>query len=400
MAKQGQTTDQGQTTNQGATNQGLEGLTAAAKLAADDAARTNTTGKTLPPVHLWNPPFCGDLDMRIASDGTWFYMGTPIGRPALVRLFSTILKREGDKHFLVTPVEKVGIRVDDAPFLAVEMQKERAGKDRLLRFRTNVDDWVTCDTDHRGRWSRDVRGDIGGGLFSDGGCGAGEGRALTDSMVRAEPARIGSAEFFDRARARLRFDVPPGLVDPNIIPESGDPGTDRMLEIIAREQPIRPAAVLIPVVEHREPTVLLTQRAGHLADHAGQIAFPGGKIDATDASPLDAALREAWEEIGLDRAFVDPIGYLDLYGTGFGFRILPTVARVRPGFTLNINHSEVDDAFEVPLAFLMNPVNHQIHSKEFRGMERTYYAMPYAERYIWGATAGILRILYERICQS
>ncbi len=219
-------------------------------------------------------------------------------------------------------------------------------------------------------------------------------------MVRAEPARIGSAEFFDRARARLRFDVPLGLVDPNIIPESGDPGTDRMLEIIAREQPIRPAAVLIPVVEHREPTVLLTQRAGHLADHAGQIAFPGGKIDATDASPLDAALREAWEEIGLDRTFVDPIGYLDLYGTGFGFRILPTVARVRPGFTLNINHSEVDDAFEVPLAFLMNPVNHQIHSKEFRGMERTYYAMPYAERYIWGATAGILRILYERICQS
>jgi len=219
-------------------------------------------------------------------------------------------------------------------------------------------------------------------------------------MVRTDPARTGSAEFFDRARARLRFDVPPGLFDPNIIPESGDPGTDRMLEIIAREQPIRPAAVLIPVVEHREPTVLLTQRAGHLADHAGQIAFPGGKIDATDASPLDAALREAWEEIGLDRAFVDPIGYLDLYGTGFGFRILPTVARVRPGFTLNINRSEVDDAFEVPLAFLMNPVNHQIHSKEFRGMERTYYAMPYAERYIWGATAGILRILYERICQS
>ena len=145
--------------------------------------------------------------------------------------------------------------------------------------------------------------------------------------------------------------------------------------------------------------MLLTQRAGHLSDHAGQIAFPGGKIDTRDASPLDAALREAWEEIGLDRALVDPIGYLDLYGTGFGFRILPTVARVRPGFTLNINHSEVDDAFEVPLAFLMNPANHQLHSKEFRGMERSYYAMPYAERYIWGATAGILRILYERICQ-
>lgn len=216
-------------------------------------------------------------------------------------------------------------------------------------------------------------------------------------MLKTEATPISSAEFFDRSRARLDFDVPPGLIDPNIIPKSGDQGTDRMLEIIAREQPVRPAAVLIPVVDHPEPTVLLTQRSAHLNDHAGQISFPGGKIDATDASPLDAALREAWEEIGLERKFVDPIGYLDLYGTAFGFRILPTLARVRPGFKLRINHSEVDDAFEVPLAFLMNPANHQVHSKEFRGMERSYYAMPFAERYIWGATAGILRVLYERI---
>jgi 8-oxo-dGTP pyrophosphatase MutT (NUDIX family) len=216
-------------------------------------------------------------------------------------------------------------------------------------------------------------------------------------MLRTDPAAISSAEFFDRARARLRFDVPAGLVDSTIIPKSGDHGTDRMLEIVAREQPVRPAAVLIPVVDHPEPTVLLTQRAAHLNEHAGQISFPGGKIDATDASPLDAALREAEEEIGLKRDFIDPVGYLDLYATGFGFRILPTVARVRPGFTLTINHSEVDDAFEVPLSFLMNPANHQIHSKEFRGMERFYYAMPFAERYIWGATAGILRVLYERI---
>ncbi len=216
-------------------------------------------------------------------------------------------------------------------------------------------------------------------------------------MLRTDPAAISSAEFFDRARARLRFDVPAGLVDSTIIPKSGDHGTDRMLEIVAREQPVRPAAVLIPVVDHPEPTVLLTQRAAHLNEHAGQISFPGGKIDATDASPLDAALREAEEEIGLQRDFIDPVGYLDLYATGFGFRILPTVARVRPGFTLTINHSEVDDAFEVPLSFLMNPANHQVHSKEFRGMERFYYAMPFAERYIWGATAGILRVLYERI---
>jgi 8-oxo-dGTP pyrophosphatase MutT (NUDIX family) len=216
-------------------------------------------------------------------------------------------------------------------------------------------------------------------------------------MIKAARAEMKAAEFYDRARARLNFDVPAALIDPNIIPESGDPGTDRMLEIIAREQPVRPAAVLIAVVDHKEPTVLLTQRAANLNEHAGQIAFPGGKIDPTDASPCAAALREASEEIGLNASFIDPIGYLDVYGTAFGFRILPTVARVRPGFKLAINHSEVDDAFEVPLSFLMNPVNHQLHSKEFRGMERSYYAMPFAERYIWGATAGILRVLYERI---
>lgn len=220
---------------------------------------------------------------------------------------------------------------------------------------------------------------------------------MNEQVRLAQPATIGAAEFFDRSRARLSFDVPAGLVDPNIIPRTGDSGNDRMLEIIAQEQPVRPAAVLIPVVDHPEPTVLLTQRSPNLSSHAGQISFPGGKIDATDASPLDAALREAEEEVGLDRKFVEPVGYLDLYGTAFGFRILPTVARVKPGFKLTINEFEVVDAFEVPLAFLMNPENHQIHNKEFRGIERSYYAMPFAERYIWGATAGILRVLYERI---
>ena len=218
-------------------------------------------------------------------------------------------------------------------------------------------------------------------------------------MLQTEPALFDSAEFFARARARLRFEVPPGLTDASVVPPSGDQGTDRMLEIIAREQPIRPAAVLIAVVDHPQPTVLLTQRAAHLHDHAGQISFPGGKIDATDASPLDAALREAEEEIGLAREFIDPIGYLDLYGTGFGFRILPTLARIRPGFTLRISEDEVDDAFEVPLAFLMDAANHQVHNKEFRGIMRSYYAMPFQQHYIWGATAGMLRVLYERICR-
>ena len=220
---------------------------------------------------------------------------------------------------------------------------------------------------------------------------------MTKPILKDKSAPVGAAEFFARSSARLSFDVPQGLYDPNIIPASGDPGTDRMLEIIAHEQPVRPAAVLIPVIDRPEPTVLLTQRSPNLSSHAGQIAFPGGKIDATDSSPLDAALREAEEEVGLSREFVEPVGYLDLYGTAFGFRILPTVAKVRPGFELTINQFEVDDAFEVPLSFLMNPTNHQVHSKEFRGMERFYYAMPFAERYIWGATAGILRVLYERI---
>ena len=145
MAKQGQMPQQG-----------LDGLTAAAR----DAANAGSGEKGLPPVHLWNPPFCGDLDMRIGSDGTWFYLGTPIGRPALVRLFSTILKREDGKHFLVTPVEKVGIRVDDAPFLAVEMQKASDERGTLLRFRTNVDDWVLCDAAHRLRFKTAADGGL------------------------------------------------------------------------------------------------------------------------------------------------------------------------------------------------------------------------------------------------
>ncbi|HWV97690.1 MAG TPA: DUF1285 domain-containing protein, partial [Xanthobacteraceae bacterium] len=143
MAKQGQTA-----------NRSLEGLTSAANAAVADLARGEAGTKGLPPVHLWNPPFCGDLDMRIARDGTWFYLGTPIGRPALVRLFSTILKRENGKHFLVTPVEKVGIQVDDAPFVAVEMRVAPRDDGRLLTFRTNVDDWVPCDDAHPLRFER------------------------------------------------------------------------------------------------------------------------------------------------------------------------------------------------------------------------------------------------------
>jgi uncharacterized protein len=122
---------------------GLEAITGA-------LARSSVKGP--PPVERWNPPFCGDLDMRIAADGTWFYMKTPIGRPALVKLFASVLKREGDKYFLVTPVEKCGILVDDAPFLAVELEVEQGPAGQVLNFRTNVDDWVACGPAHRLRF--------------------------------------------------------------------------------------------------------------------------------------------------------------------------------------------------------------------------------------------------------
>jgi 8-oxo-dGTP pyrophosphatase MutT (NUDIX family) len=159
----------------------------------------------------------------------------------------------------------------------------------------------------------------------------------------------------------------------------------------------KPAAVLVPVIDRSEPTVLLTLRTAQLASHAGQVAFPGGKIDPADESPVAAALREAKEETGLAPSLIEPIGYLDLYLTFSGFRILPTVARVRPDFTLALNPREVVETFEVPLAFVMAPDNHQRKTRDWNGLQRDYYAIPFENRYIWGITAGILRNLYDRV---
>ena len=210
-------------------------------------------------------------------------------------------------------------------------------------------------------------------------------------------ARLSSAEFFARARARLNLDVPAALHDASITPSRGDHDADPVMLKIAEVRPIRPAAVLVAVVDHPEPTVLLTQRAQHLPDHPGQVSFPGGKIEKGDASPLASALREADEEIGLDRAHVEPLGYLDLYMTTLGYRIVPTIARVKPGFTLKLDANEVDNTFEVPLAFLMDQANVARHAREWQGLTRHYYAITFGERYIWGVTAGILRNLYDRI---
>ncbi|NVO14249.1 MAG: CoA pyrophosphatase [Rhodoplanes sp.] len=212
----------------------------------------------------------------------------------------------------------------------------------------------------------------------------------------ADPLTLSEA-FFARAREKLDMAVPTALTDPSQPATRGDIDLDPELWARAEAIPARPAAVLIGVVDRPEPGVILTQRTTSLPNHAGQIAFPGGKIEPEDETPLAAALREAEEEIGLDRHLVDPIGYLDLYCTFSGFRILPVVSRVRPGYALTLNAGEVEDAFEVPLAFLMDAQNHALHSRDWKGLKRRFYVMPYQERYIWGVTAGILRNLYERV---
>jgi 8-oxo-dGTP pyrophosphatase MutT (NUDIX family) len=218
-------------------------------------------------------------------------------------------------------------------------------------------------------------------------------------MQPAAAAALSAREFFDRVRQRLTLDVPAGLNDPNVTPKRGDHDADAAMAKIAAIRPIRPAAVLVPVVEREEPMVLLTQRSAHLPDHPGQISFPGGKIDDSDGTPQAAALREAQEEIGLAPEAVEPLGYLDLYMTTRGYRIVPLIARVQPDFHLKLNTSEVDAVFEVPLNFVMELKNHQRHSRDWEGITRHYYAIAYGERYIWGVTAGILRNLYDRIYQ-
>jgi 8-oxo-dGTP pyrophosphatase MutT (NUDIX family) len=219
---------------------------------------------------------------------------------------------------------------------------------------------------------------------------------MTDAVpVRADT--VAGQNFFDRARRQLSFDVPAALRDLTVSAARGDldldPESWKKAGVIAA----KPAAVLIPVVDQKTPTVILTQRTDGLPNHAGQIAFPGGKIDPPDETPVGAALREAEEEIGLAPALVEPLGYLDLYLTFSGFRILPTVARIAPEFALELNRFEVAEVFEVPLDFLMTPENYRRKSRNWNGIIRHYYEIPYLNRYIWGVTAGILRNLYERV---
>lgn len=200
--------------------------------------------------------------------------------------------------------------------------------------------------------------------------------------------------FRARASARLHASPPdfPGLSDDDLNPEA------RMIP--AGEAP-KPAAVLVPLVPRDDGLhMLLTQRQPHLARHAGQVAFPGGRVDLTDPGPLAAALRETEEETGIAPGFVEPLGFLDTYLTSTNYRVVPVVGIVRPGFTLQPDPGEVADVFEVPLGFLMDPARHERHSRDWQGKLRYYYAMPWQGRYIWGATAGMIRNLYSLMYET
>ena len=212
---------------------------------------------------------------------------------------------------------------------------------------------------------------------------------MTDTVEMPEPANISTAQLRAMA-ARLDIDRHDTSIGDHLLnPTARDWVMDR-----AR----RPAAVLIPFVERQDAVhVVLTKRTDHLKNHSGQIAFPGGKIDPDDADEEAAALREAHEEILLDPSQAEIIGRLPDYHTGSGYRIAPVLALIAASARLQANPAEVDYIFEVPLAFLMDPANHRKGSRRFEGRERFFYEMPYGEHHIWGVTAGIIRLMQERL---
>ena len=220
-------------------------------------------------------------------------------------------------------------------------------------------------------------------------------------MTRSEPhaAETDDVEaIFRRLRSAVSATLPDGALDRALAPATGDHTLNQWTISADFLGTTRLAAVLVGlVVRDGALHVLLTQRTSGLRDHAGQIAFPGGKVDPEDASPAATALREANEEIGLPSGAVDIIGYLEPYLTRTGFRIIPVVARITAPFDLTLNEAEVVDAFEVPFARLMDAANYKLSQREWLGKARYFYTFEHETRTIWGVTAGILRILAERL---
>ena len=362
----------------------------------------------LPPVEKWNPTHCGDSEMRIARDGTWFHQGSPIGRINMVRLFSTILRREPDgSHVLVTPVEKLDIAVDDAPFVAVELKAERDGDAATLAFRLNTGDLVTAGPDHPLRFAPGedgprpylhcaVRGGSGGFGRPRGLLRTGRTRPGDRSAGRVERGRILRAAHRVTLAARLRDALSRGMAQDMDV-RAGDgpiPG-------VAPSATPTPAAVLVAITDRAQPGVILTQRPETMRRHPGQVAFPGGRIDPGE-DVTTAALREAHEEVALDPALVEVIGTADPYVTGTGFRIVPVLGVIPPDLPLVPSEAEVAAVFEVPLRWLLDPASHGTGHLEFRGERRQFVEMHWRgpdddNRRIWGATAAMIVNLSRRL---
>lgn len=202
-------------------------------------------------------------------------------------------------------------------------------------------------------------------------------------------------------RARLRQAISSDIPETQSLLQNPAHIGDHSLNALSPiDTDLRAAAVLVPIIERPEgPTMLLTVRAAHLPKHSGQVAFPGGKVEDIDGGPAAAALRETYEEVGIAPGLVSVAGCIDVYQTVTAYRVLPILGFVTPNFELNVDVNEVADVFEVPLDFILDPRNHRVETRQFQGYERRFYAMDYNGYFIWGATAGMIRNLTDRLGQ-